>query len=78
VKPFVDKMAEKMDYTVAVDDARKTSKAYMEAYGQNGIPTSFIVNKEGKIVKPSEVRAAINEVEAIKNCFPADTLVGTA
>jgi len=36
------------------------------------------VNKEGKIVKPSEVRAAINEVEAIKNCFPADTLVGTA
>ncbi len=50
VKPFVDKMAEKMDYTVAVDDGRKTFKAYMEAYGQNGIPTSFVVNPEGQIV----------------------------
>jgi peroxiredoxin len=50
VKPFVDKMGEKMDYVVAVDDARKTFKAYMEAYSQNGIPTSFVVNKEGQIV----------------------------
>ena len=50
VKPFVDKMGDKMDYVVAVDDARKTFKAYMDAYGQNGIPTSFVVNKEGQIV----------------------------
>ncbi len=50
VKPFVDKMGEKMDYVVAVDDTRKTFKAYMEAYSQNGIPTSFVVNKEGQIV----------------------------
>lgn len=49
VKPFVKKMAEKMDYVVAVDSDRKTSDAYMRAYSQNGIPTAFIVDKEGKV-----------------------------
>ena len=50
VKPFVDKMGAKMDYVVAVDDNDKTSKGYMEAYGIDGIPHAFIVNKEGKVV----------------------------
>lgn len=50
VQPFVDKMGDKMDYVVAIDDNRKTSKAYMETYSQNGIPTAFIVNKDGNIV----------------------------
>ena len=49
VKPFVKKMAEKMDYTVAIDDSRKTYKGYMTAYKQNGIPTAFIVGKDGKV-----------------------------
>ncbi len=49
VKPFVDQMGDKMDYTVAVDDAGKTSAAYMGRYGQNGIPTAFIVNKKGQV-----------------------------
>jgi thiol-disulfide isomerase/thioredoxin len=50
VKPFVEKMAEKMDYAVAVDDNRKTSKGYMEAYGANGIPHAFVVDKQGRII----------------------------
>jgi thiol-disulfide isomerase/thioredoxin len=49
VKKFVEKMGDKMDYTVAVDTDRKTSKGYMTAYGQNGIPTAFIVDKQGRI-----------------------------
>ena len=49
VKPFVKKMGEKMDYTVAVDDDGKTSAGYMEAYGIDGIPHAFIVDKEGRI-----------------------------
>ena len=49
VPPFVEKMGAKMGYTVAVDDANKTSKGYMTAYKQNGIPTAFIVGKDGKV-----------------------------
>jgi thiol-disulfide isomerase/thioredoxin len=50
VKPFVEKMGEKMNYTVACDDARKSSAGYMEAYGQGGIPTAFIVGKDSKVL----------------------------
>jgi len=49
VKKFVEKMSDKMDYTVAVDTDRKTSKGYMTAYGQGGIPHAFIVDKESRI-----------------------------
>ncbi len=49
VKPFVEKMGDKMDYVVAIDTDNKTSDAYMKAYGQDGIPTAFVVDKEGRI-----------------------------
>ncbi len=57
VKPFVEEMGDKMAYRVAVDDVgdkQKGSegamaKTWMTAAGQNGIPTAFIINKEGKI-----------------------------
>jgi thiol-disulfide isomerase/thioredoxin len=50
VKPFVESEAGKMDYVVAIDDERATSKGYMEAYGQNGIPHAFVVGKDGKVI----------------------------
>jgi len=50
VKPFVEKMGAKMEYAVAVDKDRATSKAYMEAYGIDGIPHAFVVDKEGRVV----------------------------
>jgi len=50
VKPFVEKMGEKMDYTVAVDKNRQTFGAYMGAFGVNGIPHAFVVDKAGAIV----------------------------
>ena len=50
VKKFVEKMGDKMDYTVVVDKDRKTSEAYMTAYDQHGIPHAFIVDKQGRIV----------------------------
>jgi thiol-disulfide isomerase/thioredoxin len=57
VKPFVQEMGDKMAYRVATDDvpagagpdAGKMAKNWMQAAGQNGIPTAFIVDKEGKI-----------------------------
>jgi thiol-disulfide isomerase/thioredoxin len=48
-KPFVDKMGEKMDYTVAVDSNRQTTDGYLKAYGVNGIPHAFIVDRDGNI-----------------------------
>ncbi len=50
VKPFVEKEGDKMAYTVALDDERGTSKAYMEAFNQNGIPHAFVVGKDAKII----------------------------
>ena len=50
VKKFVEQMADKMDYRVAIDQDRKTSEGYMEAYDINGIPHAFIVDKEGRVV----------------------------
>lgn len=50
VKKFVKKMGAKMEYTVAVDDGKKTSAAYMDAFGQEGIPTAFVVDKQGAVV----------------------------
>jgi thiol-disulfide isomerase/thioredoxin len=49
VTPFVEKMADKMAYTVAFDRNRETSNAWMSAAGQNGIPTAFVVNQQGQI-----------------------------
>jgi len=57
VKPFVEKMGDKMVYSVAMDlvpekaDGSDGAMAqnWMKAAGQNGIPTAFIVNKEQKI-----------------------------
>jgi thiol-disulfide isomerase/thioredoxin len=50
VKPFVQKMGDKMDYAVALDKERKTSEAYLEAFDISGIPHAFVVDKEGRLV----------------------------
>lgn len=48
VEPFVEKLADKMDYVVAIDKGRSTSNDWMRAAGQNGIPTAFVVY-EGRV-----------------------------
>jgi len=56
VGPFIKKMGEKMTYRVALDmvpDGEKSkgkmAETWMEAAGQNGIPSAFVVSKEGII-----------------------------
>src|SRR6185503_14721465 len=54
VEPFIKKMGDKMTYRVALDVTEGANKGamgdtWMKAAGQNGIPTAFVVNKEGKI-----------------------------
>jgi len=50
VKPFVEKMGDKMDYTIGIDNNGQTSRAYMEAANQNGIPHAFVINTQGRLV----------------------------
>lgn len=50
VKPFVEKMGDKMAYTVVCDNERKTSANYMGAFGINGIPHAFVIDQKGNIV----------------------------
>ena len=50
VKPFVEQQGDTMDYVVAIDTKGGVGKAYMGAYGQDGIPTAFIVDAGGKVV----------------------------
>ena len=69
VVPFVKKMGEKMTYRVALDDKNAEKDGamavnWMKAAGQNGIPTAFIVNPQGKIAwigHPMELKEALLE-----------------
>ena len=50
VKTFVDGKGDTMSYRVVfAGDREKMSKPWMQAAGQNGIPCSFIVDKDSKI-----------------------------
>jgi thiol-disulfide isomerase/thioredoxin len=49
VSPFVTSQGANMNYRVAVDSSGTSMKAWMDAYGQNGIPHAFIVDRQGKV-----------------------------
>lgn len=62
VKRFVEQMAEKMDYTVALDERRQTAKAYMEAFGVGGIPHAFVVDRTGTLAWHGHPMAGLDRV----------------
>jgi thiol-disulfide isomerase/thioredoxin len=49
VVKFVEKRGAKLGYRFAFAKDHETNDNYMKAAGQNGIPCSFVVDKEGKI-----------------------------
>lgn len=50
VQDFVSKKGDGMAYTVAYDGpAKAMDKAYMQAAGQHGIPTAFLIDQSGTI-----------------------------
>jgi tetratricopeptide (TPR) repeat protein len=49
VEPFVNRMGSKMNYTIAIDNRKKTSNAWMRAAKKSGIPTAFIVDRSNTI-----------------------------
>lgn len=70
VAAFVKDQGSKMDYNVAVDGpTKKVADAWMKAADENGIPTTFIVGKDGKIAwigHPEKLEAVLTQVVADK------------
>jgi thiol-disulfide isomerase/thioredoxin len=70
VEGFVEKMGEKIGYAIAKDvdkERGKTAMAWMAAADQDGIPTAFIVNGEGKVAwigSPFEIDEPLEKVVA--------------
>jgi thiol-disulfide isomerase/thioredoxin len=65
VKAFVDSMGQRMDYLVATEDSKYTVADWMKASGEQGIPTTFIVNGEGKLAwigHPMELDEVLGKV----------------
>jgi len=72
VEPFVDEMGDKMDYAVALDAVPENgeasqgamAKAWLEAAGEGGIPTAFVVH-DGRITwigHPDELDAPLARI----------------
>ncbi len=73
VRPFVDQMGAKMDYAVAVDNNRQTSDGYMKAYGQNGIPCAFIVDRAGRVAWVGHPQGDLEkELEKLASAYGVD------
>ncbi len=62
VEEFVRTMGDKMEYHVALDDGDTMATTWMEAAGQDGIPTAFVVDQTGKIVWIGHPMAGLEEV----------------
>ena len=67
VKTFVTKQGAGMDYIVALDTQRKMNAAYMKAFKQRGIPTAFIVDKNGKIAWVGHPMGMDKKLDSIVN-----------
>jgi thiol-disulfide isomerase/thioredoxin len=70
VKDYVGKQGDKMHYSVALDRDQATSTAYQNASKQEGIPQTFIVDKEGRLVwygPPMQIDKPLESVVA-GNC----------
>ena len=69
VAGFVRKMGDKMTYAVALDDKSKheegaMAETWMKAANQDGIPTAFVVGKDGRIAWIGHPAEGLDEVVA--------------
>lgn len=67
VKAFVDKMGDRMNYVVAVEDSNFVSTDWLEAADEKrqGIPRIYIIDKEGKIAwmgNPVDVDKVLHKI----------------
>lgn len=73
VTKFVKQMGAKMGYSVGMDhDSGTMAKTWMEAAGQGGIPTAFVIGKNGRIAwigHPMEMDKVLGPI--VKGTFNA-------
>ena len=62
VERFVRRQDKKMDYTVAIEKGDTMSQAYMRAYGQTGIPATFVVDQKDRIVWVGHPKDGLDDV----------------
>jgi thiol-disulfide isomerase/thioredoxin len=67
VPKFIKKMGDKMSYRVALDDKQDSEEGemanrWMKAAKQDGIPTAFVVGKDGKIAWIGHPMSGLDEV----------------
>ncbi len=62
IKPFVTRMGDQMDYTIAADEDRRTSLAYYELFGERGIPHAYVVDRQGRIAWQGHPMAGLDEI----------------
>lgn len=64
VRQFVKDQGSSMDYTVAIDPSRRTHRAYMDAFNQDGLPTAFVIDKQARILWVGHPMGGLEEVLA--------------
>jgi len=73
---FVTEQGDKMVYNVGLDDLNGTlATTWMKAADQNGIPTAFVIGKDGKIASighPMELDTVLDQIVAGKYDAKAD------
>ena len=62
IRPFVEKMGDKMNYTVAADTSQQAGKNYSQAFNERGIPHAFIVDTKGRIAWVGHPMAGMDAV----------------
>ncbi len=65
IKAFVDSMGHRMDYTVAVQDSTFMETNWLEAAKVQGIPQTFVINKQGILAwigHPAELEAVLPRI----------------
>jgi thiol-disulfide isomerase/thioredoxin len=75
IEKFVKEQGDKMDYRVAYDSNGSAVKPFMDAAGQEGIPTAFLINGEGKIAwigHPMELEGPLAKVAKPSKDAPKD------
>lgn len=62
VDGFLKETGDQMDFTVAIDRNDTTGKAYMMAFGIDGIPHAFIIDKEGRLAWHGHPEASMDKM----------------
>lgn len=50
VRPYVDGFGEPIRYSIAIDRVNTTKSRYLQGFGVTGIPVSFVVDVQGRVV----------------------------